>query len=246
VDFANDALACVAFLAARKDVDAKHIGLVGHSEGGMIAPLAAVQSKQVAFVVLLAGPGIPGDSLLLLQNTAILRSSGIDDATIATQRAGMRRVLAAVRQGADSTAVFRATRDLIQAQLAAIPNQQQPASSTDSLAIGAARQFNSSWMRYFIAFDPRPALAKLALPVLALNGSRDIQVTPGENLGGIRAALEKGGNRQATVKELPGLNHLFQTCTTCSVAEYAQLEETMSPAALDEVSGWILRTAAKR
>jgi hypothetical protein len=209
--------------------------------------MAATRSRDVAFIVLMAGPGLRGDSLLLLQNAALLRAAGMGEEPIARQLEAMRRVLARVVEGADSTSVFRAVRDMVEVQLASLPPEQRRAfGSADSLAIGATRQYVGPWMRFFVGFDPRPTLERVKCPVLALNGSKDLQVTPRENLAGIGQALERAGNRKVTVKELPGLNHLFQRCTACTVAEYAQLEETIAPAALEETAAWILARTAQR
>jgi hypothetical protein len=103
----------------------------------------------------------------------------------------------------------------------------------------AVHQVSSPWFRWFLAQDPAPALTAVRCPVLALNGDRDLQVVAAQNLAGIDKALRAGGNKNVTVKSLPGLNHMFQSCTTCSAAEYGMLEETFSPAAMELVSGWI-------
>jgi hypothetical protein len=247
-DFANDALAGVKLLLGRADIDKKRIGLIGHSEGGMIAPIAASRSKDIAFMVFLAGVGVPGDSLLLLQNKALLRQAGVSDEAAAPQVNAMRRTLALVKQNADSAAIFHATRDMVEAQIASLgPVQRASLGSPDSIAIPAAGLYRSSWMRFFVGYDPGPVLGKYKGPLLALNGSRDVQVPPKENLASIEQILKRAGNRDVTTRELPGLNHLFQHCTTCTVAEYGKLEETMAPEALDAVSDWITgHTTAKR
>ena len=238
-DFASDALAAVAFLKARKDLG--HIGLIGHSEGGLIAPMAANRSRDVSFVVLMAGPSIPGDSILILQGTLLRRSIGIGEEELARERVITRRLYAASRRN-DSAAVVAAARELVSLQLAGVPEERiQAMGGRDSIAAGAMRQFISPWMRFFVSYDPAPALARLRVPVLALNGSKDLQVPPAENLAGMRAAL--AGNPQATVKELPGLNHLFQTAETGSITEYAPLDETIAPIALDTISDWIIAQA---
>lgn len=247
-DFANDALAGVAWLKTRPEIDARRIGLIGHSEGGVIAPLAARRSKDIAFLVLLAGPGVPGDSLLLLQNAAILESFGIGGPVEQEQVSAMRRVLVAVRGDADSLTLFRRVRELVDTQLSMMPmSQRAAAGNPDSMAAGATRLYRSPWMRYLVHYDPDTVLGLYPGPVLALNGGRDVQVPPKENLAGIERVLAKHGNRDVTVRELPGLNHLFQHCATCTVAEYGQIEETMAPEALDAVTQWITaRTPVKR
>jgi pimeloyl-ACP methyl ester carboxylesterase len=238
-DFAGDVLAGVEFLHTRAEVDKRRIGLIGHSEGGLLGPMVAAASKDVAFVVLLAGPGIPGDSLLLLQSLAARRAIGVSEDYLAREAVVLRRLYAAMR-AADSAGVVREARALVEAQLSALPESQRGGvGNLDALARGAARTLWDPWMRWFATHDPAPALRRLQMPVLALNGSKDIQVTPRENLAGIEKALKAGGNRDFKVQELPGLNHLFQTCTACTVGEYGQLEETFAPSALTIVSDWI-------
>jgi pimeloyl-ACP methyl ester carboxylesterase len=245
-DFAGDVAAGVAFLKARSDIDPRRIGLIGHSEGGLIAPLVATRSRDVAFIVLMAGPGLPGDSTLLLQNAALRRTMGASEENIARELAASRRIYAGLRRD-DSTAVARATRELVGLQLAGLPEaQRQGAGDPDSIASRATRQLYAPWMRFFLTYDPRPALRRLKCPVLAINGEKDLQVLPKENLDAIQAALAAGGNPDYTVKELPGLNHLFQTCETGSIGEYARIQETIAPAALEEMSSWILEHTAKR
>ncbi|MEK7331226.1 MAG: alpha/beta fold hydrolase, partial [Candidatus Eisenbacteria bacterium] len=240
-DFAGDVLAGIEFLKTRREIDRKRIGLIGHSEGGLIAPMVATRSKDVAFIVLMAGPGIPGDSTLMLQSAAIRRSVGASEASIAQEMGVSRRIYAQLRQG-DSAGVVRTARELVGLQVAGLPEEQRSAvGDLDSAATAASRQLFGPWMRFFVTYDPRPALRRVRCPVLAINGEKDLQVLPKENLAAIETALKAGGNRDHTVKELPGLNHLFQTCTLCTIAEYMQLEETMAPAALEEMSEWILR-----
>jgi len=238
-DFASDALAGFTFLRAQPRINRRRVGLIGHSEGGLIAPLVASRTRDVAFVVMLAGPGVRGDSLLLLQSAAARRTMGIAEASLAGERELNRRVYDRLLAG-DSAGVATALRALVEAQLSALPEAARTAAGDPATLAGTAlRQVWNPWMRFFAAYDPAPALRRVRCPVLALNGERDVQVTSRENLTGIEAALRAGGNRDVTVRELPGLNHLFQACTSCSVAEYARLEETFAPAALDQVSDWI-------
>ena len=246
-DFASDALAGVEFLKTRKEIDRKRIGLIGHSEGGLIGPIVAARTRDVAFMVLMAGPGVPGDSTLMLQGAAIRRAMGASEAAIDAQQAGTRRIYALVQAG-DSLSAVREARELARSQIAAMSQEERAAlGDPDSAAAGLLQRLYTPWMRFFIGYDPRPTLRKVRCPVLAINGEKDVQVLPRENLAAIDAALAAGGLRDRTMKELPGLNHLFQTCRLCTVPEYAQLEETMAPAALDEMTRWIqARTAAKR
>jgi len=246
-DFARDVLAGIEFLKGRREIDRRRIGLIGHSEGGIIAPMVAARSKDVAFIVLMAGTGIPGDSVLILQAAAARRLLGVGEERIAEESAASRRVHARIRAG-DSLGVVQATRELVEVQLAGLGEEQRRSvGDIDSLAVRASRALLSPWMRFFVTFDPRPTLEKVKCPVLALVGSKDFQVTPRENLAAIEAALAAGGNRDVTAKELPGLNHMFQTAQTGALSEYARIQETIAPTALDEISRWILaRTAGRR
>ncbi|HEX8452692.1 MAG TPA: alpha/beta fold hydrolase [Longimicrobium sp.] len=234
-DFANDVEAAVRFLAARSDVARNKIGLIGHSEGGVIAPMVATRSRGVAYVVMLAGTGIPGDSLLRLQGAAVLRSSGASEEMVRRQGEVQGRIFAAARAGRDSADAARRIRAVLTPQ-----ERAAGASSPDSIP-APMRPLVGPWFRYFLGYDPRPALRRLTVPTLALNGSLDVQVPAKENLAAIDSALRAAGNRDYRVQELPGLNHLFQTARTGSPGEYATIEETMSPAALEAVASWIVQ-----
>ncbi len=238
-DFAADVLAGVRFLRARADIDAKRIGLVGHSEGGLIAPMVATRSKDVAFVVLLAGPGVPGEQVLYAQGEAISRVMGRSEPDIAQQRRVQQRLFAIAEADLDSAAVDARVREAFRAEHVDSP----VAESQIPTSIGMAR---SPWFRFFLTYDPRPVLRRLRCPVLALNGSKDVQVPAKQNLPEIEKALKAGGNRDFETRELPGLNHLFQTCTTCAPTEYARLEETFAPVALEAMTEWIRAHTAPR
>lgn len=237
-DFATDIIAGVDWLAQRPDIARRRIGLIGHSEGGLIAPLVAGQRSDVAFVVLLAGPGLRGDSLMILQSMAVRRTLDVGEEALAREAAANRAVHAAAIAG-DSVQLAAAVRTLVDLQLGVTPGAA--AMDREDLVKSGIRQFSSPWLRYFLAHDPGPALAAVRCPVLALNGERDIQVLPKENLGGIERALRSGGNKDVTTVELPGLNHLFQPCAACTVGEYATLEETFHPLAMKVVSSWIAK-----
>ena len=225
-DFAGDALAAWQALRARPGVDPRRVGLLGHSEGALIAPMLAARTPEVAFVVMLAGPGVPGDQILLRQGADILKASGAPDAVIAANTDVQKLVFAVLREEADSTRVA--------GRLAAIA---LPGSKEASAAI--VKQASSPWFRFFVRYDPAPALEKVTCPVLAIGGERDLQVSVDQNLPAIEAALKRGGNKDCTVLRLPGLNHLFQDSKTGLPAEYATIEETMSPIALDTIAAWI-------
>lgn len=241
-DFATDALAAVRYLQTRREIDAKKIGLIGHSEGGLIAPMAAVQAPdEIAFIVLLAGPGVPGEELILLQTELIARANGISEEIIARTLEVQRRVFAVVKEQSDIAEAEKEVRDLLLEELSRLSEEEQKALGLSEAVIEAQiKQILSPWFRYFLTYDPRPTLAKVKCPVLALNGEKDLQVPPSQNLPEIVKALEAGRNSDYAVAKLAGLNHLFQMSVTGAPSEYAQLEETFSPRALAVIAEWIL------
>jgi fermentation-respiration switch protein FrsA (DUF1100 family) len=241
-DFASDAEAAVGFLRVRKGIDPGMIGLIGHSEGGLVVPMVAARSKEVAFIVLLAGPGVRGDSLLGLQVERLTRAAGADEAAVQAEVRFNRSLLAAFEQGGDSAAVAARIHQLMRDRLTELPAEARARlGDPDSLAESQLARLRTPWMRFFLSYDPAAALRRVRCPLLALNGERDVQVPPRENLKAIGDALRAGGNRDFETKELPVLNHLFQTATTGSISEYARIEETMSPTALDEIAQWLAR-----
>jgi pimeloyl-ACP methyl ester carboxylesterase len=240
VDFAKDALWAVAFLKGRRDIDPRKIGLVGHSEGGMIAPLAASWSRDVAFVVMLAGICLPGEETLYMQGAAMLRAGGATNRQIATQRAIQEMIFKVLKAEKDNEKAKKLILQRLKEMLAALPpGAREEREAISQVGVAQVQVALLPWWRYFITYDPRPALRRLRVPVLALFGEKDLQVLPKENMAALLAALKAGGNRDYTVKELPGLNHLFQTCKTGHFSEYGQIEETFSPRALKIVSDWI-------
>ncbi len=228
-DFATDVEAGVAFLKTRPEVNPQKIGLVGHSEGGVIAPMVAARNKDVAFIVMMAGTGVPGDQVLPAQSEAIEVASGKDPSEAAKSAAKEKEMLALVETEKDPAILEKELQEKMKGE---VPDAQ----------IGMQiKQITSPWFRYFLTYDPATALRKVRCPVLAINGALDKQVLPSQNLPAIRKALEEGGNKHFEADELPGLNHLFQTAKTGAPAEYSQIEETMSPVALEKISEWILK-----
>jgi pimeloyl-ACP methyl ester carboxylesterase len=246
-DFAGDVLAGVEFLKGRKEINASQIGLIGHSEGGIIAPLVASRAKDIAFIVLLAGTGLPGEEILYLQGAAILKVAGADPEMLAKQKAVQARIFAIVREEKDTAAAekkIRTALDEFVSKLSKEEKKQGLESLGGSSAMDAqAQMVLSPWFRHFLDYDPRPALRKVTCPVLALNGEKDVQVPAEVNLKAIAAALKEAGNKDVTTLQLPNLNHLFQTCKTGSVTEYAAIEETLAPVALETIADWISKRA---
>ena len=249
-DFADDALAAVTFLAGRPEINPKQVGIIGHSEGGLIAPMVAAASPVPTFIVLLAGPGMPGADLLVLQGRLISEASGAKPEDAARNAEASRTIMQMFRDNKPDDEIRAALLKILQAELALEPTtKDKPAEERTKLANETATQqmmtMSSPWMRRFLQIDPTVALRKVKVPVLALNGEKDLQVPPKENLAGIASALKAAGNTSVTTKELPGHNHLFQTSKTGAPSEYADLEETFAPAALEAVTAWILDLAGK-
>jgi hypothetical protein len=195
----------------------------------VVAPIVAARNRAVAFIVLLAGSGVPGDEVLLAQQALIATANGAPAELVQRASAAMREVFAAIKTEKDDTALAAALRQRLAALI--------PAAQIDA----QVQTLLSPWYRYFLTYDPRPTLRAVRCPVLALTGEKDLQVPAKANLAAIKAALDDGGNTRSQVEELPGLNHLFQHATTGSPAEYARIEETVATEVLEKVSGWILK-----
>lgn len=230
-DFVADAESALGFLMSHPGIAADRVGIAGHSEGGLVAPMVAIHDPSVRFAVLMAAPGMRLGQLLRLQNAKIAKAYGTPDADIARKLAFYDKfyVDLATAKG-DEHALSIAKADVAQA----VADKIIPAGSANAIATMAA----SPWGRQAFAYDPVPALRQLKLPVLALNGSLDLQVPAEEDLSPIRAALQ--GNPQATIVELPSLNHLFQTAKLGTPAEYGEIEETLAPAALKLITDWVV------
>jgi uncharacterized protein len=233
-DFASDAEAALAFLRSRKEIDARRIGLIGHSEGGVIAPMIASRSGEVAWIVLLAGPATKGAETLLLQSDLIARAAGMNDEQVAQSLDFDRQAYMLVRQEKNRSQLENKLEDLI--KVSGLGPAMPPA-----LLERQIHWTSSPWFRYFLDYDPVPALQNTKCPVLALSGERDLQVPPKENLPLLKKALEDGGNKDYQVTELPELNHVFQHCYTGLPAESRAIEETFAPEALSAISTWVLK-----
>ncbi len=244
-DFSTDVESAIAYLKTRKEINKKKIGLIGHSEGGLIAPMVASKSKDVAFIVLLAGTGVQGDQILLLQQKLIGKASGVSDEDLQKSELENRKVFDIVNKSTNLEQLNIDLTDFIKQALKDNPNAEKPEGMNDDDFVKLeVKQIATPWMQYFIKYNPAPALEKVKCPVLAINGEKDLQVPPKENLEAIKKALTKGGNKKVTIKELPNLNHLFQECKTGSPEEYANIEQTFSPIGLTEILNW-LKTQTK-
>ncbi|HEY0006295.1 MAG TPA: alpha/beta fold hydrolase, partial [Pyrinomonadaceae bacterium] len=244
-NYTEDVLAGVEFLKSQKEINPRQIGLVGHSEGGMIAPMAAARSKDIAFIVLMAGPGLPGDKLLMMQSDLLMRAQS--EEAFARYNAWFANILAISKSETDQAAAEKKMRQEVDRRVAEIAEtQKQELATFRSMMEAQSKIFLSPWFRYFLNYDPRPTLMQVKIPVLAINGERDLQVPPREDLAAIEEALRAGGNSDFQTVLMPNLNHLFQTSRTGAPAEYGQIEETIAPVALKTIADWILKHTSAR
>jgi alpha/beta superfamily hydrolase len=239
-DFATDVEAEVNYLKTRKDIDTKHIGLIGHSEGGIIAPIVAVKDKDLIFIVLMAGTGVSGSDLLLRQQEAIGKASGMKDEDLKIVAELNAHIYKMVDEIQNTDTLKSKITNYLLAKSKELPDLKIPEGKTvnDFIDMQLA-QLITPWMLNFIRYNPAPMLEKVKCAVLAINGDKDLQVDSKINLPAIENALKKGGNKKYTIKELPGLNHLFQECKTGLPSEYASIEQTISPVALQTIANWI-------
>lgn len=235
-DFATDINSAVNYLIRN---GYKNIGLIGHSEGGIIAPMVATMNKNVKFLVLLAGPGIPVGDLMIKQNYDIAKISGLDENALKTAEDLNRKIYAFVNNYKGKNLESDIKSILIK-DLQKLSKNQIPEDKITKTAETQAKQISNPWFQYFIKFNPDNYLSKIKIPVLAIDGSLDLQVSAKENLAGIKKSLIKAGNKHFETVEFDGLNHLMQTAKTGNPSEYSELEETISPKVLDKVSSWIL------
>ncbi|MDR3260879.1 MAG: alpha/beta hydrolase, partial [Tannerella sp.] len=228
-DFSKDVEAGVKYLQTRKEINRKQIGLAGHSEGGIIASMLAARNSDIAFIILLAGTGIPGDQLLLMQQELIAKASGISDSEWQKVKPVNRAAFDIIIRSTNQEQLNTDMTEYLKQTIKDNPNMKPEGISEDDFIRQSIVLMANPWMKYFLGYDPVPALEKVKCPVLAINGGKDLQVPAKVNLEAIKAALTRGGNKQVTTKEIPGLNHLFQECETGLPVEYPTIEQTFSP-----------------
>lgn len=244
-DFANDVSSGIDYLLTRPEVNKKKIGLLGHSEGGMIAPMVAVKRKEVDFIVLLAGPGVKIIDLMAEQNAAVARSNGVSEETVKQIKPLFIKVVETIMHAPDSITAHQQvtayTEYWASGQTATVLKELdfQTQESRSTYIAGMIAGFSSPWFKYFMAFEPDRYIRQLHSKVLAVNGDRDIQVVSSQNLPAIEAALKKSKSKDYQVTELKGLNHLFQECQACTIQEYGLFEQTFSPQALTIITDWL-------
>lgn len=238
-DFATDINSAVEYLFKQ---GFKNIGLLGHSEGGMIAPMVSSMNKKVKFMVLMAAPGIAIDQLMVLQTKAIAKTSGADDKQVDENLKDTKAIFEFIKNytGNNVEQDLKVKMKQVLEQPGKYTPEQQKQILDQQLSTLA-----SPWFVYFLKFDPVTYLHKTTIPVLAINGEKDVQVTAEENLEGIQKSLQSAGNKSFKTLELPGLNHLFQKAETGSIAEYSTIEQTMQPEVLAIMSSWIIKLGKK-
>jgi hypothetical protein len=241
-EFATDALAGVRFLTARPDIQRGRIGLIGHSEGALVASLAATrdlpEARSVGFLVLLAGPGVPLGDVLLEQTRLILGSRGIPPQVLDAETKALARLIEIALTEGDRERAASAMRAVINERIGALPEAaREPMERQVEQQVA---QMNSPWMRWMLAYDPALILQATRIPVLAVFGGRDLQVPAAQNKGPVEFAIRTAGHPASKVVEVPDVNHLFQAATTGAPVEYGQIEETMNPAVLDLIGDWVL------
>ncbi len=230
-DLANDVQAAVDFLKSRQDIDLNNIGLLGHSEGGLIAPMVAKNSEDVDFVILLAGQGLRGDKNLLLQKSILEQKSGIDELTVNQGQQIFSGAYDLIRNSKEEELETK-LKEYFQQQFAGRLNENQIHT--------LVQQITSPWIKFYLKHDPAPVLEEISIPVLALFGENDFQVPPIENSKIVKESLQKAGNDEVQIIVFDNLNHLFQESSTGLPNEYAEIEQTISPKVLETISTWIL------
>lgn len=238
-DFAKDAEAALEYLRSRKEINAKKIGVIGHSCGGTVAFNLAANDPNIAFIVSLAGAALRGDSVMLKQVELISKSQGMTDAVWQMMKPAIRHRYTLLQQ-ADKTP--EEIRKEVYADITkTIPPEALKDLSTNQRINAEINSMISPWYLQFMRVDPTGDLEKVKCPVLALNGEKDIQVDAAMNLTAIQQRITENGNKKVTTKAYPNLNHLFQTCQKGTLAEYGELEETINPEVLKDMTEWILK-----
>lgn len=233
-DLSQDVLAAVSYLRTRPEIASSKIGLLGHSEGGLIAPMVASRHQDISLIVMMAGPGVSGDLILGHQQDAMRQRAGVNETTREKDRATSQEWFDIIKSEPDNALAMKKIEAAFEKS-----HPDSDAAEKDSLKTGV-KTLLTPWFRFFIAYDPKPALTKVKCPVLAVIGEKDLQVPAAQNLKVIEEALKTGGNPDYLTKELPGLNHLLQPCATGFLDEYASIDITIDPVALKLISDWIV------
>lgn len=247
-DFATDVEAATKYLQGRKDIG--KIGLIGHSEGGIIAPVVASRNASIAFIVLLAGTSVNGEEILMAQSDLISKANGLSKSEIEENRQLQAKIFTAMKTNKGWDSVKSELNAKISESIMKMPEGQRKEISdikkyTETLVNNQLAAVQSPWFKYFLTFEPSTVLGKIKIPVLALFGELDLQVPALMNSVPMEKALKKAGNKNYTIKVLPKANHLFQEAKNGSPNEYESLKKEFVPGMLDLISDWILKQVKK-
>lgn len=241
IDFATDAGAAVSFLKTRKNIDASKIGIIGHSEGGIVAPLTAAGNPDVAYIVLIAGPAVTGKDIIMLQSELISRAEGGDETEIQKSLKFQSRLFSILESEPDSAKAHELLLADYRQYMDSLPDSLKSDETVSTQQRDQAlKTINNPWFRFFLFYDPIPTLNQVRCPVLAIYGEKDLQVPPVQNAKVMEDALKAQGVAESKVVVLPGLNHLMQKTETGAISEYGKIEETINPSALQVISEWLL------
>ena len=246
MDFADDAIEAFNYLKTRNDINAEQIGLWGHSEGGLVAPMVASKNKNIAFIILMAGPGVNGGEIILEQSRLILKANGMPDDKINSSLEVNKRVINAITKNEDLDALKKELTEKFISEFDSLSDEAKGGITdknkyAEDRAAGTINSFNNTWMKYFLSFEPKDALENVSCPVLALFGELDLQVPPAQSEQPMKDALSKSSSKDVTFKIFPKANHLFQTATNGSPAEYGNLPKEFIEGFLDYISNWVLQ-----
>jgi pimeloyl-ACP methyl ester carboxylesterase len=241
LDFATDAMAAVGFLKCRKDIDTARIGILGHSEGGLVAEIIAAERNDIDFIVLLAGTALKGEEILLLQSGLIARAGGISEEQIRANEQINSQIYSVLKKNADNEKAAKKIRKILEDYLKKNSGESPAIPAPSSQIEAQIRTVTSPWFRMFLTLDPMKYIERIKCHVFALYGELDLQVPPAENMKALETGLLFAGNDQYTIEYITGVNHLFQTATTGAPSEYGQIEETVSPIVLEMIENWMKR-----
>ena len=240
-DFADDAEAGLTWLKKQTLIDVKHVGLAGHSEGGLIAPIVASRNKEVNFIILLAGPGISGLDILVAQSALISEKSGIRPEEIEKTSKVNKAIYDVILTEKDNTKATTEAKKIMVDAINSDPSVSETVKAEQIKTLDAKiAPLVTPWFRTFLELNPKQYLLKTKCPVLALNGTKDLQVPYKADLDAIDKYLTQAGNKHYTIMKIEGVNHLFQHANTGLPTEYSTIEETFAPEALKAMSDFIL------
>ncbi|MEG1026940.1 MAG: alpha/beta fold hydrolase [Flavobacterium sp.] len=229
-DFANDAKSAVDYLKTIKDIDSKKIGILGHSEGGMIAQIIAAENKDIPFIISLAGPGIAIDELMLVQKYEIEKATRLSNEVLEANQTLFRKIYEIIKKNPSNDIANKEIKSFLKSDLTYKELSEKQINELASIT-------DSNWFATFIRYNPENNIAKIKAKALIINGEKDVQVTAKENLEGWKKGLAH--NKKATIKSYPNLNHLFQTAKTGMPDEYGDIETTIEPVVLEDITKWL-------